>query len=467
MLMARRASLLVLSGAVAASFVFAAVPGQAETMRSGLARAQLARVVPYVGIPSVGAGAGVAQAEVSGGSAHASAGLADFGAMSLILGAVASKAPVPLPELPSPIAADNRDHPDVTRNPVLPSSSVPASEEAHASGAPASSARVRGPELGVPGVLTFTGGESRASADGGVTTSTVTLGRLVLGGAGGAPAVVLSNLVWTARQAMGQPGAASFAIGSVTVAGQPLPVPAGAAPADVLEAVNDAIAPLGLRLEVPVSAGGAAGATVWSLVVQVRNPETVANLLASAAQPAVPVLDQMLDALLAAYPDAASSRLVVNALLAAGTTQGGGRLELGGASARIGNVEVADPPAPVPPPLPPVEAPAAAGVAPPVAVAAPIPVPVSDSGSGYGSAAPTPSPAYESALPAAAPIALPAAARTPLPRAAPGGNTLAARPVGTSTPGGTSAPIVLGAALLAVAVLALGDKFRLRRSVGA
>ena len=118
----------------------------------------------------------------------------------------------------------------------------------------------------------------------------------------------------------------------------------------MLKAVNDAVAPLGLRLEVPVSAGDAAGATVSSLVVQVRNPETVANLLASATQPAVPVLNSMLDTLLAAYPDAASSRLVVNALLAAGTTQGGGRLELGGASARIGNVEVADPPAPVPPP---------------------------------------------------------------------------------------------------------------------
>jgi hypothetical protein len=70
-------------------------------------------------------------------------------------------------------------------------------------------------------------------------------------------------------------------------------------------------------------------------------------------------------------------------------------------------------------------------------------------------------------LPAATPIAPPGAARTPLAHAAPGGSTLAARPVGTSAPGGASAPVVLGAALLAVAVLALGDKFRLRRSTGA
>ena len=327
----------------------------------------------------------------------------------------------------------------------------------------------------MPGVLTVTGSESQASADGGVTSSTVTLGRLVLGGSSGAPEVVLSNLVWTARQAMGKPGTASFTIGSVTVAGQALPVPAGAGPADVLKAVNDAVAPLGLRLDVPVSAGDAAGAAVSSLVVEVRNPETVANLAAQATQPAVPVLNQILDALLAAAPDASSSRLVVNALLATGTTRGGGRLELGGASARIGNVEVADPPAPVPPPVDPGDVPAftppfAAGAAP-----APSPAPTDPaSGSSFGNS----SSSYESSLPLAAPIAPSGAARTPLAHAAPGGSTVAARPVGTTAlggftslprgaPGGASAPLVLGAALLAVAILALGDKLRLRRATGA
>ena len=224
--------------------------------------------------------------------------------MSMILGAVAGEVAHPARRsCPGPITADDRDHPDVERNPARPavrrpcparaacaagaalpsphrpsasnqSSPVPPSsrpwpglsasararpprhrpgttstttpaallptpaapapapgwEEAHASKAPASRARVRGPELGVPGVLTFTGGESSASADGGVSSSIVHLGRLVLGGAGGAPEVVLSNLVWTARQEMGKPGTASFAIGSVTVAGQALPIPAGASP---------------------------------------------------------------------------------------------------------------------------------------------------------------------------------------------------------------------------------------------
>jgi hypothetical protein len=522
--MARRGRLLLLSVAVGAATTFAALPGQAETLRSGLARAQLAKIVPYVGIPSVGAGAGVAQAEVSGATAHASAGLADFGAMSLILGAVASRAPVPLPDLPAPITADDRDHPDVQRDPVaaaatppptpppttppsttttrppaapasrpllpglstgvapaaaatgptttttamaappVPAAPAPAWEEAHASKAPASRARVRGPELGVPGVVTLTGAESQAAADGGVSSSTVTIGRLVLGGASGVPEVVLSDLVWTARQAMGKPGSAAFTIGGVTVAGQALPVPAGAAPADVLKSANDALAPVGLRLEVPVSTADAAGAAVSSLVVQVRNPETVATLVGQATQPAVPVLNQLLDGLLAAAPDASGSRLVVNALLATGTTRGGGRLELGGASARIGNVEVADLTPPVPPPVDLGDGastftpPFAAGPAP-----APSPAPAPDSANGLGSPSPS---GWESSRPAA-PIAPSGAARTPVEHAVPGGSTVAARPVGTTAPGGASAPLVLGAALLAVLVLAVGDKLRLRRSAGA
>ncbi len=471
--MLRRGRLIVLSVAVGAATTFAALPGQAETLRSGLARAQLARIVPYVGIPSVGAGVGVAQAEVSGASARASAGVADFGMMSMILGAVASKAPVPLPALPAPITADDRDHPDVGRNPLAPPSEAPAVpgapapvwEEAHASGSPESSARVRGPELGVPGVLTFTTGESSATADGGVSSSAVTIGRLALGGTGAAPAIVLSNLVWSARQEMGRPGTASFTIGAVTVAGQPLPVPAGAAPADVLQAVNDALVPVGLRLEVPASAGDAAGANVTSLVVQVRNPETVAGLLGEATKPAVPVLNSMLDSLLAAAPDAASARLVVNALLATGTTRGGGRLELGGASARIGNVEVADLPAPAPPPAeieaepvftppPPAEAPAPAPVA--------VPASPFDSPSGYGDSSSN----YESSLPPAPATPPSGAAPVPETPAAPVGSAVAAQPVATTAPRGASAPLVLGAALLAIAMLAVGDKLRLRRLVG-
>jgi len=196
--------------------------------------------------------------------------------------------------------------------------------------------------------------------------------------------------------------------------------------------------------------------------------QPVANLVGQASAPAVPVLNQVLDALLAAAPDASASRLVVNALLATGTTRGGGRLELGGATARIGNVEVADL---SPPPPPTIEAPP--DFAPPFAADAtppPASAPSADFASGYGSSpyarGSGVSPGNTGSMPEAALAAPSGAARTPVAPAAPGGSTVAARPVGTTAPGGASAPLVLGAALLAIAILALGDKLRLRRLVG-
>ena len=44
--MLRRGRLVMLSVAVGATMTFAALPGQAETLRTGLARGQLARIVP-------------------------------------------------------------------------------------------------------------------------------------------------------------------------------------------------------------------------------------------------------------------------------------------------------------------------------------------------------------------------------------------------------------------------------------
>src|SRR5581483_6171819 len=99
-------------------------------------------------------------------------------------------------------------------------------------------------------------------------------------------------------------------------------------------------------------------------------------------------------------------------------------------------------------------------------VTAPAPEPVSApttdfaAGSGYGASSND-----EAALPAA-PSAPSGAARTTDAPAVPDGSTVAARPVATTAPGGASAPLVLGAALLAIAILALGDKLRLRRLAG-
>jgi len=165
--------------------------------------------------------------------------------------------------------------------------------------------------------------------------------------------VVLSGLVWEAHQEAGQPAAASFSIGSASVAGQPVDLAGPGGTAAAFDAVNTALVPSGLHLDAPATTADATGGAVSPLVLQVRNPETTAAVLGAVTRPAAPALNQFMDALLAAAPDAAGARLVVNALLANGSGRSGGRLELGGASARIGSFEIASPEPPAPPePMP-------------------------------------------------------------------------------------------------------------------
>src|SRR5260221_605471 len=175
--MLRRGRLVVLAVAGGAAPPLSPPPRPAGTPKNGLARGQLAQNLPPPPAPPAPA-------------------------------RPPPPAAPPPPPPPAPQAAAPTADPPPPAAPALPTA---AWEEAHASKAPASRARVRGPELGAPGVLTFTGGEIQATADGGVTSSTVTLGRLVLGGASGAPEVGPSNLCGRAPQAMGKPGTAPSA----------------------------------------------------------------------------------------------------------------------------------------------------------------------------------------------------------------------------------------------------------------
>ncbi|MGH9158141.1 MAG: hypothetical protein ACRD1K_20410 [Acidimicrobiales bacterium] len=463
--------------ALVAGVAMGAVPAHADEgaprlVVNGLARGQVARLVPYVGLPGFGAALGVAQAEVAGPAARASAGLTDFGNISLVLGAVGAKVPVPLPPLPGPVTADSSGTQQVVRDPLLaqasdllpglpatPQSPGGALEEAHAVPDPAARARVVGAGLAAPELLTIAGGESRADAVPGLTSSTVTLSRLALGG-GEHPAVVLSDLVWTARHPAGQAATASFSLGAATVAGQPVDVAGPDGLAGLVAAANPVLAAVGLYLEAPVVTTDAAGGVVSALVVQFRNPEPTAAVLGTVTKPAGPVANQVLDALIAAVPDAEPLRLVVNAALANGSGRSGGRLELGGASARLGTTEVAMPEQPfIPPdPLPAFDGLPAPSPAEPLPPADPYPAPAFDF-----TPVPTPAPAF---------TGVPGVPRRPTGRtaephpAAPEGATLTALPtlVPQRTVGGRSAPLVLGIALVVVLVLAGGDRLRLRKA---
>ncbi|HEY3603030.1 MAG TPA: hypothetical protein VGL04_00055 [Sporichthyaceae bacterium] len=316
-----------------------ATGADAATVTQGQAQAVLVKVVPYVGVPGVNASIGLSTAQVSGDSAQSSAATADFGLIGQLAGAgVPNFDALPPIDLPQPATADSQKQPIADSDPI----SVPGAPTAgsgpsftaahqHAEATKGRSDGVAtGPGLDIPGLITVTGGRSEARTDATHSISDVTIGSISLAGG----LVVLADLHWTASQVAKAPGVATFSLGSLTIAGQALPVAAPDQLAAGLEAARTALAPLGLALSIPTHTADASGAVVAPLVLQVRNPETIATQTQQITAQTTPVLAPVIAQLLASMPNAAASSLVINALLGGIGGQSGGRLELGGVAAR-------------------------------------------------------------------------------------------------------------------------------------
>ncbi len=328
-------------------------PNKADTETQGQSQAVLARLVPYVGLPGVTTSVGLVTAQVANGTAQASAAAADFGLLGTLAGGAASgQAPdgVALPSLPSPISADSEGKNSVERDPfaeagapALPAGSATdpgafiGHESATATKDPlAASGVVQGPTLKLPGVFELAGGRSIATSAQAGAGSEVTLGRLDLGNG----QVVLSGLRWVADQANSANATSGFSIGSLIVAGQSLPVDSPAELATSLKQANEQLAPLGLVLHAPTNLADATGGSVAPLVIQVRNPGALVEPTNSASAALAPVVTQLMDAVIAANPDAAAAQIVANALVGGAGGRSGGRIELGGVSVRSGLVEL-------------------------------------------------------------------------------------------------------------------------------
>lgn len=461
----------------------------ATTVAAGQAQAVLARLVPYVGLPGVAASVGLTAAQVENGAARATAAAADLGLLGTLVGASAGDS---APALPSPINADSEGTQKVERDPFAApgAPAVPADpsapsvglahELAEATKDPVAARGVTtGPALAMPGLLEISGGQSRSESTADKAVSDVTIGSLSLGGG----AVVLNGLHWTAAQVGKAPATAAFDLGGMVVNGQAMPLSGPAEMADAVTKANEALAPAGLALSVPGRTADASGGTVAPMVIQVRNPETLVGPSAQANEAVKPVLNELAKAIIAANPDAAAAQIVLNAATGAAGGRSGGRLELGGVSARFARVAVADqgsagvlPAGPSVPSLP--SLPAVGGMAPGSAGSAGAPGAPGQSASfgspsGPGAALPGPGSYEAGAVPVEAGAAVPG----------PPGVTGEAAPTGsdgtaTSTsidpaaaayvanPAGSdrgSASLALGLGLFAVLVLAVGDRIRIRR----
>jgi hypothetical protein len=318
-----------------------------QTDTQGQAQAVLARVVPYVGLPGVTTSIGLVTAQVANGTAQSSAAMTDFGLLGTLAGGAASgQAPagVPAPDLPSPIGADSEGTTNVERDPFAApgAPAAPATgasdpqafaghESASATKNPLSATgTVLGPSLKLPGVFSLAGARSTATSTKAGSLSEVTLGSLDLGDG----QVVLSGLRWVAGQVGQKTATSGFSLGGLTVAGQSLPVDSPADLASSLAQANEQLAPLGLVLDAPTQVADASGGSVAPLVIQIRNPEALVDPTNQASAALAPVVTQLMTAVIAANPDAQAAQIVANALVGGAGGRSGGRLELGGVSAR-------------------------------------------------------------------------------------------------------------------------------------
>jgi hypothetical protein len=328
-------------------------PKKPQTDAQGQSQAVLARVVPYLGLPGVTTSIGLVTAQIANGTAQSSAAMTDFGLLGTLAGGAAgSKAPegVPAPDLPSPIGADSEGTTNVERDPfaadgapALPATDASAPqafaghESASATKDPLSAVGVvQGPALKVPGVFELGAGRSSATSALAGSISEVTLDKLDLGNG----QVVISGLRWVANQATTGAATSGFSLRGLTVAGQAMPVDSPAELASSLAQANQQLAPLGLVIDAPTNVADANGGTVAPLVIQIRNPEALVDPTNQASAALAPVVTQLMEAVIAANPDAAAAQIVANALVGGAGGRSGGRLEIGGVSARSGLVEL-------------------------------------------------------------------------------------------------------------------------------
>lgn len=333
----------LLATTIAAPLLFQGVAkadAPAEDQIRGGAQAVAMRLVPYVGVPGFAGALGITTAQVDSGTAAASASVADLGLAGTLINSSASQdGEAPPFELPEPISASSGRTEKVERYPFNPPGS-PAPTQGSPSGAHevatatekplAALGSVTGPDLNVPGVLRATGGVSRSTADPKRAVGEVTISQLALGDG----MVVLSGLRWSALKVPGKPAVQSFALGSMTLAGRAMPVESSEDLAAGFAAANKALEPTGLSIGVPAVVGNANEAAVAPLVLQLRSPESLVDPSAQVGTVTKPLLLSVAKAVLDSYPDAAAAGIVVNALVGASSGRSGGRLEIGGVSAR-------------------------------------------------------------------------------------------------------------------------------------
>jgi hypothetical protein len=325
----------------------------AGTFSNGQASAssQAFKVNPTAASLSLGITFGISLAGYTNEVAKAESRGIDLGIIGTVLageGCDGGDPTWPAEDQPQPLAVDSRE-PDAAAGKsgpeVVQGQTLPAFQKTvRATADPLAEAITLTAPLGQPGAVEVAGARSDA------VTKTIDektreamgsaeIGSLSLGGG----VVRLGNLRWHAVHHTGADTskAGTFTIGSASLGGGLIPLPTGD-PAAVFAAANQVLAPFGIELRPPTTRDVNGAVVVDPLIVAVVPAATrdqVAGTLFNSIQP---VREALVDAVLAL--DCGNDTYVTVADIAIGSLTGAGSfsLELGGASAFTGDVELSN-----------------------------------------------------------------------------------------------------------------------------
>jgi hypothetical protein len=298
--------------------------------------------------------AGVARATVAAAEGTATAMFVDYALIATLLGAIdpANFVPVPLPvdfSFPSPLKASSSGTRDGERNARVPlAGTLPGiaggpvriasgHEEVHATPDPSGQALVTLGGITVEGITRNAGARSESSATTEAAVATVTYQAIDIAGT-----VRLEGLVWRAEQLRDGTATASFGVQRVAVGDQVLPAETDDQRAAAFSAANDALAPLGIRLDDPARAAGAEGAQVGPLVIALTKSELRRATIGEAYAALSPALIQAFNAIQAQFPEAGYLLFGANIVLATLAGLGDFEVQLGGARASLGERAAGD-----------------------------------------------------------------------------------------------------------------------------
>jgi hypothetical protein len=353
------AALLASWGPAASAGAQDAPPAQ-RYIDQGTAKAQatVVAVAPASGDLQFAVTSGQAQAETAGAQSAALAQSFNFGLIGSSLtgeGCDGSDPAVQPDQLPQPTKLDNRQGPasaDTTEAPIGTSQLGAGREQVSVDDVPSGHATVTTGDLDLTGLLRVGGGRASTDAvvlpnDGRQAVGTVQMDVTIAG------VVELRGLKWTATHRTGATSQAdgSFELAGASIGGIPLPLDDLA---QVQDAINGALAPIGLRVELPQ----VEHLTDPVDIVRVSPLRILVDhspLGASGVRPALDLTrdarSQLFDALAQADCSSEGLLLVGEILLGVGSGTGSLIAQLGGAEAESATVIAQNAFGDAPPPL--------------------------------------------------------------------------------------------------------------------